>query len=200
MFSSSPIKIFFNSCLLLALGSCRSYAPVSRLDLFSVNVAPVFVVPVCDHRNAIEKVYFHSGEMKGEEITEVTVLFRDEDQPFFIFDQVYDLYRRFKYHRRKDIETFFLHQESTGKGVQSIDFGDTYSRDQKFRKGLVVHYHEVIGRGRLEMKGERPVIYINTWNHLFSEKDTNPGLEKTVYETYASFSGTRKDAEPGFSK
>jgi hypothetical protein len=167
-----------------------------ELTLSSINSAPVFILPSCDTLNGIEKVYFKTSKGVNEEIVEVTVVFRDEDQPFFLFDGMYDVYRRIRFHRKKDIETFFIHTGGTKEGLHCIDFGDTYSRNQHFHKGIVVHYREVVTREHLEMKGERPVIYINTWNHLFSEKDTNPALPKMCYTHYAVFNGSRSDSEP----
>jgi len=183
--------------LLVILGSsCRTYPLATPLSFTSFHCSPVFIIPACDYRNPIERVYLKEHIEGINSILEVTVVFKDEDQPFFFFDAVYDLYRRFRFHRKKDIETFYIQMGDAGKRVESIDFGDAYSKDQRFHKGFVTHYHEVVSGDRIEMKGERPVVYINTWNHLFSEKDTNPSLNKTFYTEYAIFDGNRTSAEP----
>jgi hypothetical protein len=190
-------RILSYSCFAsLFCTACRSYAPASELALGKIDLAPVFVLPDCDRQNGIEKVYFKQQSGTTDEVIEVTVVFKDEDQPFFLFDGVYDLFRCFRYHRKKDIETFYLHAASSDHSLMAIDFGDAYSGGQKFNKGLVTHFHRVIRKEQLEMQEGRPVVYINTWNHLFSEKDNNPERPKLTYSIYASFKGTRGDAEP----
>ncbi len=192
----SGFSLFISCLLSISLYSCRSYKLVPGLELSSLSFAPVFILPECDSSNGIEKVYFHRQMKGGTELIEVTVVFGDEDQPCFLFNGIYDLFRQFKYHRKKDIETFFIQSEKEGRGITCIDFGDAYSAGQKFKKGIVKHYHQVVAGAQLQMEGQRPLIFINTWNHLFSEKDNNPLRSKIRYRTYECLSGTREDAEP----
>jgi uncharacterized protein (UPF0248 family) len=182
--------------LILSLVSCRVYKPVAERGLSSITGAPVFMVPACDSANCIERVYFNETTMKEEEVMEVTVVFRDEDQPYIVWDVLYDAFRKVKYHRKNDIETFYLRRDSHSHSLLLIDFGDASGRDQSFYTPWVRHFHDLIPVSRVLMVDGRPVIYVNTWNHLFSEKDTNVALPKTIYRTYASYSGSRKDAEP----
>lgn len=196
MSATNRFVSFLISLSALLGGSCRSYAPASELAQGSVSLAPVFVLPDCDRRNGIEKVYFLEKNGTDDPVIEVTVVFSDEDQPFFLFDAVYDVFRCFRYHRKKDIETVYLHLSNSGRSIRSIDFGDAYSGEQKFKKGIVKHFHRIVALDQLEMVNGRPVVYINTWNHLFSEKDNNPGLPKMKYADYLCVKGARADAEP----
>jgi hypothetical protein len=89
-----------------------------------------------------------------------------------------------------------MHTSNSDEHLTGIDFGDAYSDGQKFKKGLVRHFHRLVDSDQLELQGRRPVIYINTWNHLFSEKDNNPELPKLKYSIYPGYTGARSDAEP----
>ena len=186
----------FIPIVVISFGSCRNYVPAQQLVFGSLTSAPVFVLPACDQANGIERVYFKRGNNGVEDVVEVTVVFSDEDHPFFLFDAVYDLFRCFRYHRKKDIETFYMYLSSKNQQIIKIDFGDAYSGLQKFSKGIVKHFHQSISGNLLEMQNGRPVVYINTWNHLFSESDTNPGRPKIKYAEYSCFAGSRLDAEP----
>jgi hypothetical protein len=158
---------------------------------------PIFRIPACDAKNPLEQVYFSFKAESGDSVLEMSLVFKDEDQPFFLIDAAYDLFRRFKYHRKKDIETVYLHYDTVSGLLKNIDFGDAYSGDQHFSKGIVKHFHAVISADRIAVEQGRPLLFINTWNHLFSERDTNPDLAKTSYRTYTCLKGSRSDAEPG---
>jgi len=107
MLSFFKSLFLFSSGIYLCGASCRSFAPAEKTNTSSIPLAPVFIVPECDHRNGIEKVYFKLTRRDSVTVEEITVVFRDEDQPFFLFDGIYDVYRRAKYHRKKRHGDFF---------------------------------------------------------------------------------------------
>jgi hypothetical protein len=164
-------------CLILSLASCRIYRPAPERSLASLTGAPIFIVPLCDSANGIERVYFSESSTKNEDLLEVTVVFRDEDQPFIVWDLLYDAFRQCWYHRKKDIETLYLHREPGSHHLVQVDFGDASGREQSFYTPLVRHFHDLIPAGQ-------------------PQKDTNEAFPKTIYRNYASYSGARKDAEP----
>ena len=62
---------------------------------------------------------------------------------------------------------------------------------------LMRHYRATVPLGEWEYLSEfqsRPLVFMNTCNHLMSEKDTNPSLEKTLWIHYPCFLGTKADA------
>jgi hypothetical protein len=184
-------------CLvLLSCISCRCYKPAQAFSPCGKAYLPVFVLPESDQRNGIEKVYFCEQIRATENVWELSVVYADEDQPFFLFDIAYDLFRDLRFHRKKDIETIYLHTNTENSALLSVDFGDAYSGSQHFYTGIVRHFHRVVPQAMIQLDSGRPVLFINTWNHLFSETDTNPTLAKNRIYNYSCCSGSRSDAEP----
>jgi hypothetical protein len=186
--------LFGLACL---LSSCYSFRLSKVLPPLADRFRPIFCIPACDTKNPLEQVYYFFKPGNGERVLELSLVFKDEDQPFFLADWAYDLFRRFKYHRKKDIETLYLHFDAVSGLLKSIDFGDAYSGDQKFSKAIVKHFRSILLAAQIKQQQGRPLLFINTWNHLLAEYDTNPALSKTTYADYLCVEGSRQDAEPG---
>jgi hypothetical protein len=105
-----------------------------------------------------------------EHSIEVTVVFEDEDHPSLILGHIYDLIRRWMYGEKKDIETFWIVLED----------------GQSFFVWIPDH------------KTRTASSYNFSWNHLLSESDDNPELDKKIWIDYLVKNGTRGDAEVFF--
>lgn len=46
----------------------------------------------------------------------------------------------------------------------------------------------------------RPLIHVNTWNHMFGERSTNPKLKKVRVAEYPVYQGTREQVEAIFAR
>ena len=57
-----------------------------------------------------------------------------------------------------------------------LDF-DVYAGGQRWDVLLADHLSAVVPIDALEQRDGRPVVYVNTWNHMFSQRDNNPDLE-----------------------
>ena len=163
---------------------------------FSVKALPIFILPEADIKNSIKAVFLDNSE---KNVLSITVVFADEDHPSAFTDFIYDIYRRFKYKRTEDVETFYYYyakQSDIKKGSpQKIVFPTTYSGNQPFFTKDVKHYSRTVQFSAFTLKENRPLIFINTWNHLFSENNNNRDLKLMTIETYPVFIGSRADVE-----
>ena len=74
----------------------------------------------------------------------------------------------------------------------------TYSDRQTYNTFYPKHFIKQIPYSEFEWSGDRPHIYVNTWNHLFGEKNNNPELSCTARKNYPLLFGTREKAESDF--
>ena len=173
-----------------------------RLDLIRENnVLPVFVIPKKDgevYGNKIEAVFVSDDQDR----TEITVVFSDESHPNRIVDKLYRTYRYFRHGRTKDVESFYLKYSIPALNQceipDSIEFPGSYSAAQQWNRFFQHHYHHETVLQEFQTLAGRPIIYINTWNHLFSEQDTNAkiSLDDTLLVLdYPMYIGSRKDVE-----
>lgn len=170
--------------------------PVSK-ELSSVP-QPIFVRPRTDQGNDILAVFM--GEVEGPEV-EVSVVFGDEDHPWLIVDELYDFFRwNFAWRREADIESFrFQYDQNSGWAKpKQLLFSTTYAAAQSFHEVLVSHESAQISYAEFELRSERPLIYINTWNHLFSNKGLGDAQDIETISEYPVYQGTRADVESIF--
>jgi hypothetical protein len=157
---------------------------------------PIFVVPEKDLAGGNGILAVFVAVRPGE--AEITVVFADEDHPSAPADGIYDSYRRRKWGRIEDVETFvyeYAEGTPTAGPPRAIRFGSTYSREQRFDVALAEHFGETVAIDRFERDGDRPLLHVNTWNHLFAERSTNPGLACRRVADYEVRRGSRADAE-----
>ena len=152
--------------------------------------APVFLQPVVDvhgiepsspsgfgweGHNDIVRVYYRIYNVStAENVTKVeyNIVFKDEDHPDAIANTVQDNWRELNFGWIEDIETIIIWYE--GYAMTAFEFPTTYSKDQQFWATHPDGYTETV-------HNPTGVIYINTWNHLFADCDTNPGMEKYMW-------------------
>jgi len=161
---------------------------------------PIYIQPLCDIKknNPLIKAYYFLRPYYDYIVVEFTVVFSDEDHPNPVIDIAYDFVRLLQWGRIEDIETFYLIIDYNGSPEQIyFCYGDTgtHSRDQKFNAYNPCHYADLISSKKFTWKGSRPNIYLNTWNHLFGEYDTNLNLSDRIWETFPASKGTRVNAE-----
>jgi hypothetical protein len=174
--------------------------PPAAIDPATESLLPVFVIPAADDANGPAGVFVEESRNGANGQLEITVVFVDEDHPSRFVDGVYDFYRRFKYGRVADVETFFIEFDPESGVVLSLRFDGTYAGDQPFDLGPVTHLSAQIDASRIELYGEgqRPVIYVTTWNHLFRETPLDLGMETIVVDAYPLFGGDRELVETCF--
>lgn len=167
-----------------------------------LNELPVFVTPKTDADKlgkGIERVYYKSSATNNDaRIVEITVVFKSEILPNPLINYLYGLLRAVRYRRLEDIETFTL-SISKDKKIESVSFvnwSGTYGGSQTYSKIQQVHQKRTLLIGNFELyEGVRPVLYINTWNHLFAEKNTNKEMKSVRITQYPVFEGDRNDVE-----
>ena len=163
---------------------------------FSVKALPVFILPEADSKNGIRAIFLDNSK---KNILSITVVFADEDHPSAFTDFIYDIYRHFKYKRTEDVETFnyyYSKQSDIKNGFpEKVIFPTTYSKNQPFFTKDVKHYTETVAFSAFTLKENRPLIFINTWNHLFSENNNNRDLKLNTIENYPVYIGSRADVE-----
>ncbi len=132
----------------------------------------------------------------GSEL-KISLVFKDEIHPNPWKDFFYRIYRRIRYGRTYDIESILLKMEPDGKLFQ-LDLNHVYSQNQKFQQDPVEHFDTTLGPSDLENKSLVPVLYVNTWNHMFGEKDNNPELPKQEIPLIEVRFGSRQQLDSYF--
>lgn len=173
----------------------QNYKPqkVKQLTVKDISFPlPIFALLEKDVKagNSIDRVFISITKKKRIFFSVVT---KDEDFPKI--DLLYDAWRKFFFGRIKDIETFsYLYKANSLKNKPDrMRFNFTYSGKKKFPK--IAHFSKTVPFDKFKTKNNRPIIYINTWNHSFSETDNNPNLKKSYITKYPIYSGRRSDAE-----
>ncbi|MDV6235191.1 hypothetical protein CH379_006065 [Leptospira ellisii] len=201
MFQRSPIVFVLFYAAIFSCSVSKNELPVfDGASECSREELPVFVQPVSDIRdgNGLEAAYCSSRDVDRERRIELSLVFQDERHPSSWKDFLYRIYRKFRYGRNKDVETLRLQISSSGN-LSKVHLKNVYSGTQKFASDPVEHYDAVLGPERLKSEGKRPVLYVNTWNHMFGETDHNPELEKQTLSEYELRYGTRDDLDGFYS-
>ncbi len=136
--------------------------------------------------NGIVKVYWYMHMTQVGPIFEITIVYKDEDDPIWELDKSYDIARLVVYGRIEDIETFYYYA-----WYNEADFPSIYSTDEFFDNPFHGPHGDKYGESY-------KAIYINTWNHAMSAQvDSNPNLKKKLWKPgdYPTKEGTREDAE-----
>ncbi|MBC7116014.1 MAG: lysoplasmalogenase [Pseudothermotoga sp.] len=161
---------------------------VVMLCLLSIcGLALVLRLPEFDRKNGIKEVFIHDH---GDRI-EYTIVFWDEDHPRALTDLLYDLYRFYRWGRFYDIETFFVYPDR-------IYFPDDFCESESFFQLEDLHNPAELTLDLFEHLDGEPVVYVSTWNHMFSNKPLS-GVGYLSYKVEDSVSGTRADAERNYS-
>lgn len=146
----------------------------------------VIKVPEFDKENSVFNIY--TFEKEGNK--EITIIFWDEDHPNFFVDFVYDIYRFLKWGRMYDIETFFISDNS-------VIFEDDFSNSSSYFQTKNLNNYKEIPFEDFQKDGDNIVIYVSTWNHMFS----NMPLKNVKYISYYpnNLNGTREKVEKIYS-
>ncbi len=118
--------------------------------------------------------------------TQITVIFLDEDHPNPVIDFLYDIYRFFVWHRIYDIESFRVYEDR-------ILFPDDFASVTSFFQTENLHTRNEIPLNDFETEDGQIVIYVNTWNHMFSNRPLH-GYTYIAFHLKES-TGCREDAE-----
>ncbi|EPG67893.1 hypothetical protein EHQ61_17475 [Leptospira wolffii] len=147
--------------------------------------------------NVLLAVYCKSEMIPQGSELQISLVFRDEIHPNSWKDFFYRIYRRFRYGRTYDIESFRLKLDPNGKPV-SLELANVYSGDQIFLQDPVEHFDKTLSSSQMKEKNSIPILYSNTWNHMFGEKDNNPDLPKQELPIAGSRFGTRSQLDDYF--
>ncbi|RLE70708.1 MAG: hypothetical protein DRJ37_06115 [Thermoprotei archaeon] len=154
------------------------------------------------------KLFKRAYDFSGEGLlAEITLVFEGERDPRMgIYN---DLWRLIAWGRVEDIETFFLIYDEDSLTPREAIFPPLYLKfpyekhfryiPPSFSSGLSYKL-TAHSMAKVRVK-EKPVIYVNTWNHALSVFDTNLQLEKVFFKPaeLKLVNGRRLDAENDFS-
>lgn len=176
---------------------------------------PVFRVPLEDDDCPILAVFVG---LEGPTKAELHVVTADEDHPISVVDHLYDAQRWFGlvepsprfpfirrargrsgYRRIADVETVILDlAPSPTAPPTAIRFPGTYSAEQRWDVLLARHHSAEIPWDRFDLEDGRPVLYVNTWNHLFSNDPSNGCDDHRLVGDYPVYLGSRADVQRHF--
>ncbi|RHX80191.1 surface adhesion protein Lsa23 [Leptospira yasudae] len=188
--------------LLITVTGTACSGPKNELPTFSPNLEcsekeiPLLIQPEHDIEdgNRLEVVYCNQRETPSGKRIELSLVFQDERHPAKWKDVLYRIYRGFKYGRNKDIESFRLQFSKTGE-LSTVHLKNVYSGEQRFNEDPVQHFDSVLKAEQLRKEEGKPVLFINTWNHMFSEKDQNPELAKKKLQGIELRTGSREELD-----
>jgi hypothetical protein len=158
---------------------------VEQLD----KVIPVIYQPAVDSLdNFLRDVHCHiKNEQDSDNVVdvEVTLVFNNEYlRRFWILDHSYKWFRKIKYGRMLDIETFHIHFVKDKLNENYFLFEGIYSGSHDLQQDAT---HFDVGK-RVEHEIAyyladqfHPIVFVNTSNHAMSEHDNNHGLWKWEY-------------------
>jgi hypothetical protein len=176
---------------------------------------PVFRVPSIDSDCPLLAIFV---DVSDPNRAELEIVFADEDNPVPFLDYVYDADRWWGLftldpippfiffdlsdpggHRVADVETIqFDTSGAPSSGTiqpSSITFPGTFSDTQQFDVTIAFHHTATFNWADFEHVDGRPVIYINTWNHMFSATNNNPGMAMDEFRDVPVYRGTREEIE-----
>ena len=176
---------------------------------------PVFRVPRVDDDCPILAVFV---DLTRPEVAELHVVTADEDHPIPVVDQLYDAQRWFGlvepartfpfvrrsrgragYRRIADVETFVVELDTAPlEPPKAIRFPGTYSGNQRWGVLLARHLSATIPWEHFDLEDGRPVLHVNTWNHLFSNEGTNGCERHRLVTDYPVYLGSRGDVQRQF--
>ncbi|MBT3339710.1 MAG: hypothetical protein HOM34_03270 [Planctomycetes bacterium] len=207
-----------HTALLLALsftlGSCPepdfvNDAQSASPDIMRITL-PVFRTPSIDDDNPIQAVFVDNSNPAAPHLR---IIWADEDFPIKGVDEIYDANRWWGifqvdtvapyiwldlawdgYHRIADVEGLDYEVIPNPTGAMyphTVHFPGTYSEDQRFKVLVAEHYTATVAGTAFETTPDgRPIIYVNTWNHMMSQTDNNPNMPKTDWSDYPVYSGS----------
>ncbi len=169
---------------IIALGASSCLTPANHERIFSarsknlpdeITNQPLQFIQTkedVESGNDLIAVFYKAYKNKNETIIEYTLAFRNEKNPSIIIDTAYEILRGFLHNRIEDLETIVVHYND--KTIKELLLPDTYGGKQRLEKTLPEHYTT---RYRRQIN----TLYINTWNHMFADQDSNPLLEKYMW-------------------
>lgn len=160
-----------------------------------IEYLPIFCQAEKDRSELLAVYCYQMGNL-----TQFTLVFSDEYYPVWLIDKIYRVFRILRYHRTADIETFYIRIDENSSPVEVIfshDGKGTYSGEQSYDVLFPKHYSETVPFEDFECNESRPYIYINTWNHLFSEKK-NGSISYVELRDYTVIHGDRGKAEEDY--
>lgn len=176
---------------------------------------PIFRVPQVDGFNPLLALFVDARDPAA---VELNVVFADEDHPLPLIDKLYDGDRWWGWFRLNEDWPYvqFRFQDEGGRRVADVErilmklrpalpdgtsaplalsFPGTYAGGQTWLVPVALHHSAELPIGRFERSAGRPVIYVNTWNHLFGERNLNPDWPYVEYREYPVYSGSRRELE-----
>lgn len=148
------------------------------------------VVPIVYLPTVVSKIYIRQIHcaVKGPNVYEISIVYNNEElQKHKFLNGVYELFRKLRYHRVEDIETFRIYcdcefQKNIKKQFQfeniysdkyGIEYDDIHCDPPPNAKLHDIKYED--------SQHLNPVIFINTSNHAMAESDNNHDLWKWEY-------------------
>ncbi|WP_340818161.1 hypothetical protein [Methanolobus sp. WCC4] len=154
-------------------------------------IIPIIYQPAVDcMKNFLREIHCsESKTAKGYKEIEVSLIFNNEQlRKNLYLNNIYELYRYYRYGRTADIETFRIRLKQDEKNDTFV-FHNIYSGKYDLEYDSI---HGDSGENIPEHKikyyfknRKHPVIFINTSNHAMAESDTNHELWKWEYIPWA---------------
>ncbi len=181
-----------------------SINPQNHIPILVQQYPDLFGGFLYEGQNYADEVFYISNGLKtvdGIRVYEFeyTQVYRDEDAPW-PWDGAYDDIRYANWGRWEDIETYYLYVYQNGTPWKFYFYygepvnNGIYSGSATYYTLPGPHIIAYVPWSSFSKSGDRPYIYVNTWNHALGENDNNPDMSNWV-SAYAETQGSRVDAE-----
>ncbi len=181
-----------------------SINPQNHIPILVQQYPDLFGDFLYEGQNYAEEVFYISNGLKtvdGVRVYEFeyTIVYEDEDAPW-PWDNIYDAIRYANWGRWEDIETYYLYVYQNGTPWKFYFYygepvnNGIYSGSATYYTIPGPHIIAYVPWSSFSRNGNRPYIYVNTWNHALGENDNNPNMSNWV-SAYVVTQGSRVDAE-----
>jgi len=173
---------------------CRDTVEVGNLYKTSITLPITISQPSIDRSELLygiidENAYQNAiTSREGNDIKlRIDLLWNNEHHPIWVADIAYRLYRSYKYQRIQDIQSFnLIYRNGEIISIESSNFTEDPTYTFNVIKSLE---HKTYGYGINELKRDQYgnyILYVATWNHIFSKDDNNDELNKDIFRIGSS--------------
>lgn len=188
--------------------SILSTNPYDHVPIPVQQYPDLFGATLYEGLNYVDEVFYKSNGLKTIDGVnayefEYTLVFRDEDAPPG-YDTIYDAIRYANWGRYEDIETYYLYVYQSGTPWKFYFYygspvnNGIYSGDSTYYTLPGPHNTATVLWSAFSKNGNRPYLWVNTWNHAFGERDNNPDLSNWQ-SSFTTTQGSRVNAEVKYS-
>ena len=136
---------------------------------------PLFAQHITDNDDGIIGIIL-KPDLDNETIINADLIWKDEIHPCFCIDWIYRVYRHFKYGRTYDVQSIKYNYDNNLK-IYNIYSSNWADEGSSWNICIAKHRCFKYQIDKFEKIYDTPIIYVSTWNHMYSLKQLDINLE-----------------------